>query len=313
MNPETASIDQLRAHVALHEPYLRTHPNTEQVRQRAANVAAAVAGEQSPLAQKARHLPPVQSLVPPLGVSSPTARDDRFDTAVEDLIAEVYVTIDQIEAFQRRLKANEAMDDDAVVNAVLAEAVKSEDAQWSTSLSQVLAIPDIRTRDALEELESQGAVKINDRSRATIGVFLFTVTAYGRRLARGSATRNKIEPVIHLTQHISDSTIASAGVAFAPVEQNITVNPAVREVVDALMHFQAAFGDDPSAAAATTLAQGAAHELRINGWGERTATLLRAIPAALGGGAALAANVKPAYELIRALATAHNIQLPPLP
>ncbi len=313
MDPETADVDQLRAHVARHEPYLRTHPHTDQVRQVAARIAAVVAGDMTSLIAEARALPPVQSLMPPYGASSPTARDERFNTAVDDLISKYYLAIDEIEEYQHRLKANEMIHDDDVVNAVLAEAAKSDQPQWSSSLSRTLAIPDLRTRDALEELAEQGAIDINQRSRSIVGTFLFTVTAHGRRLARGSAQRPDIIPAVQLTQHIYDSTIASAGVSYGSVEQHVTINPDVRDIVDALAQFEDALRDDPRSVVALTLAQGAAQELRANGWGEKAGSLLRALSLTLGGVTALAANAKPAYDLVRSLAAAHGIVLLPLP
>ena len=84
-------------------------------------------------------------------------------------------------------------------------------------------------------------------------------------------------------------------------------------MLDALAQFEAAISDDVSASATVTLVQGAAQELSTNGWGEKAGTLLRAIPATLGGMTALAANAKPAYELVRSLAAAYGIVLPPLP
>jgi hypothetical protein len=315
MNPETADPTLLRAHVARLEPYLRTHPNTDQVRQAAANVAAAVAGDGSPLISEARALPPVQSLVPPLGKPSPTARDERFDGAVEQLIGRYYLAIDEIEDFQKRLTANEDMHDDDVVNAVLAEAAKSDQAQWSPSLSWSLAIPELRVRDALEELAHDEAVTINQRVGRGDGyeTWLFAVTARGRRRARGTAKPRGIVPPVQLTQYIHDSTIASAGVSYGSVEQHVTINSEVHDMLDALAQFEAAIGDDVSTSATVTLVQGAAQELITNGWGEKAGTLLRAIPATLGGMTALAANAKPAYELVRSLAATHGIVLPPLP
>ena len=319
VNPETADVDQLRAHVARHESYLRTHPNTGQVRQVAANIAAAVAGDASPLIAEARALPPVQSLVPPHGTSSPTARDERFDAAVEQLIDRYYLAIDEIEDFQQRLKANETIDDDDVVAAVLAHSAKETDVQWSSVLSWPLALPAQRILDALEELQAQGAVEIKHENVSHNGndgilrTLLFQVTAHGRRVVRGTAKPRSIVPAVQVTQHIYDSSIASAGVSYGNVEQHVTINPDVRDVIEALAQFEAALRDDPRSAAAITLAQSAAQELRTNGWGEKAGTLLRAIPATLGGVTALAANAKPAYELVRGFAGAHGVVLPPLP
>jgi len=319
MNLETADVTKLRAHVARLEPYLRTHPNTDQVRHAAANVAAAVAGDASPLIAEARALPRAQSLVPPRGTSSPTARDERFDAAVEQLISRYYLAINEIEDFQQRLKANEALDDDAVVAAVLAHAAKDTDVQWSSVLSLPLALPAQRILDALEELQAHGAVEIKHENQSSDGnggilrILLFRVTAHGRRAARGTLNPRTIVPAVQVTQHIYDSTIASAGVSYASVEQHVTVNSDVREIIDALEQFEAAIGDDSGATVAATLAQGAAKELRANGWGEKAATLLRAIPPALGGMTAFAANAKPAYELVRRFAAAHGVVLPALP
>jgi hypothetical protein len=313
MDLETVDVARLRALVALHESYLRAHPNTQQVRQRAIHIAAGVAGEYSLLVRKAQELPPAQSLVPPRGVSSPIARDDRFDAAVEDFIVACYLTIDEIEGFQRRLTANDTMHDDAVVAAVLAEAAKSDQPQWNSPLSWALGIRGLRVRDALEELAHKRAIVINDRSRTGIDDFLFTVTAYGRRLARGSVTPQATAPAIYLTQHISHSTIANAGFTFGSVQQNVTINPEVREIVDALARLGAAIGDGPGATVAVTLTQATAEELRTNGWGDKAAALLRAIPGTLGSMTALAANAKPAYDLVRSLAAALGVDWPPLP
>ena len=313
MNPETVNVAQLRAHVALHEPYLREHPIRDQVRQRAVGVASALIGEHSPLIAKARALPPAQSLVAPRGVSTPNARDDHFNRAVDDFIGECYAAIDSLENFQQRIKANESLDDDDVVAAVLAEAVKTEDAQWNESVSWNAGLPALRVRDALEELSHQGAIDINERSRSGTDAFLFTVTAYGRRLARGTAKPRGIVPIIQLNQHISDSTIASAGISYGDVTQDITVNADVREIIDALAQFQAALGDDAHTVAAGALAERAASELRANGWTDTAGALLRAIPVTLGGLTAFAANVQPAYAAIAALAAVHGYILPPFP
>lgn len=311
---ETADVDQLRQHVKRNEEFLRTHPDRDRARAAAISVAEAVAGPGSDVARKARELPTAR-LVPPRAVSTPTARDPEFDAAVEALIPMFYEALDGLKEWQQQLAVNGQLGDEATVALVLAEANKTDQVQWSGPLAATLAIPNRQALDALEDLSHEGAIKIVNRVATGDGSesWLFQVTSQGRKLARGTAKPHQAFVPIQLTQHISNSTIASAGFAAGPVEQHITINPEVRDIVDALAQFHVATSDDAETVAASALAERAAQELQTNGWSLKATSLLKAIPATVSGITAFSANVKPAYELIHALAAAHGVNLPPLP
>lgn len=194
MNFATLDIPKLREHLAAWEPKLRAEPNSMRVRAMTQNIARSIAGETGTLLAQATRLPTIEGTRLG-GLSSPTARDARFDAAVEQFIVDCHKTLDAIADYQQRVRHNSGVHRAEIRKIVLAHIVQTEQAdQWASDVAWKVGLSNHQIADALEHLEMEGAIQRGGRHNYGSGEFawLIRVTSLGRDLAERSVTPESI-------------------------------------------------------------------------------------------------------------------------
>jgi hypothetical protein len=235
---QLSDAERLRAHVDRLKTYLREHPNSIQVRQAAVSVAGYIGARHSHLRRKAEQLPRIR-LAQPYGAPSPAARDGRFDAAVEEFIAACDQALDELEEHGRAVRANATLSRAECRKRVLAFLAANPTIEWGADVAWALRLSDDQIHDALEHLESRGAIDYGGL-RGFIGgnwAWHIRLNSYGRDMADGlvsDVAGGASTVVTNVHNVITNSSVGVAGVSHGLVVQtNIptfpTMPPDVRD------------------------------------------------------------------------------------
>jgi hypothetical protein len=298
----TRSAADLRSYLQTCEKALQTHRSLDF----AADVTTRIAFEIDDPTLQALALA-LNEAGPPIPHETirPDGRDDAFDEQLDTFIRLAYKLLAEREEHEARVAANAQLSRAACRNRVLAYLASDRDAHWAQDVGRDLGLSYEQTLDALEQLDHDGALD-GQRSDALNGsvAWFVRLNVHGRNLADG--TTQRAGAAVVLQQSFHNSNIANAGLAHGSVTQNITINPEIAEIINALQQLQAAAESSPRTAAVAVLASEAQEEFRSNGWTEKAGGILTGI----AGLVQTAASLKPAYDLLQPIAAAHGISVP---
>ncbi len=223
MKIEDLDVPGLRRHLETFSSVLRTDHDLPRVRQAAINIAGSITPNGGPLANEANKLPPVPSRVSQ-NVRLEQYRNEAFDAAIEHFIVSCKAAIDEIEAIQARIIENAGLVRKECRRRLLEFIVNEEsDIQWSPNLSIALGLSQKQVLDALEHLESVGAIEVSNRAYPSPDeeAWRFRVTSRGRDLADGTVEDATTGSQFTL---IAGSQIGVVGQNYGDVTQTNTIS-----------------------------------------------------------------------------------------